>query len=207
MDKLDLRKQYPQYYSAGSRPEIRSIAAARYLSITGQGDPSSAVYADRVQALFSVAYGVKFAYKNKKQDFVVAKLEGQWWFDEQLYGRPSLHETPLVVPRSAWSWRLLIRMPDFVIPATVQAVKEEVAAAKDLPLALEVVPFEAAAEKVVQMMHVGPFESEPESLAQLLAFIQAHDLEKAGVHHEIYLSDIRRTAPEKWKTILREPVK
>lgn len=206
MEKLDLAKHYKSYYSAGRRPEIREIEAAQYVSILGKGDPNGPVYAERVGALFAVSYGLKFAYKAKKQDFVVAKLEGLWWFDEERYQVTSISEAPQQIPRSEWHWRLMIRMPEYVQEQDLYPVIAQVAERKSIPLAREVKWYTTHPEKVVQMMHIGPFEREVESLLQLQAFIQEHGFQKAGLHHEIYLSDIRRADPEKWRTILREPV-
>ncbi|MCB0628294.1 MAG: GyrI-like domain-containing protein [Saprospiraceae bacterium] len=206
MEKLDLKKKYKSYYSAASHPEIREIEAAQYLSILGKGDPDSTVYAERVGALFAVSYGLKFAFKARNMDFVVAKLEGLWWFDEQQFGTPDLSEAPQKIPRSEWQWRMMIRIPEYVREEDLGPVREEVATRKNIVLAREVECYRTPPEKVVQMMHVGPFNREVESLLQIQAFCQERGLQKAGLHHEIYLSDIKKVDPEKWRTILREPV-
>ncbi len=206
MAKTDLGKQYKAYYTAKNKPELVNIEAARFLSICGKGDPSGAAFADNLQALYSTAYTLKFACKALNQDFVAAKLEGLWSFDESKYKSLSMEEAPGSVPRSEWDYRMMIRMPDFVTQEMLQNAIETVVNKKQIVLAKELVFFEMAEGKCVRMLHTGPFANEPETLKQMLAFIRANDFKKNGLHHEIYLSDFRKTPPEKLKTILREPV-
>lgn len=206
MEKLDLKKAYKAYYTASKKPELRDIEAAQYLSILGQGDPNSEVYAEKVQALFSVAYTLKFASKAQGRDFVMPKLEGLWWFDDEKYRHVTLEEAPTLIPRSEWHWRMMIRMPEFVTPQALAAAIAMVLEKKQLDLAKEVIWFSTPPERVVQILHVGPFEREPETLRILQQFVEARGFQKAGLHHEIYLTDIKRVDPEKWRTILREPV-
>lgn len=207
MTKLDLTKEHKAYYTATSKPELLTIGKAQFLSITGKGDPSGQTYADKLQALYSVAYAVKFLYKAMDKDFVVAKLEGLWSFDEDKYAGLSADEAPLKIPRSEWNYRMLIRIPDFVTREQLERAVKTVVNQKQISLAAEIERFEMEEGKVVQMLHKGPFSEEPETLKQIVAFCEEHRLSKNGLHHEIYLSDPRKTAPEKLKTILREPVK
>jgi hypothetical protein len=207
MEKLDLTKEYKNYYKAKNRPELVEIATAQYISITGKGDPSGDDYAARIGALYPVAYALKFMFKTLGQDFTVAKLEGQWWYDEQKFGKPSMDEAPLAIPRSEWEYRMLIRMPAYVQPEHVAQAIETVLFKKDQPMARQVTFFEMNEGKCVQMLHVGPFDREPETLKQIAAFTTEHGLLQNGLHHEIYLSDFRKTPPEKLRTILREPVR
>jgi hypothetical protein len=116
-------------------------------------------------------------------------------------------DTTVEIPRSEWEYRLLIRLPDFVTKKDVEKAIESVTAKKDLPLAKDLEFFEMNEGKSVQMLHVGPFSTEPESLKVIEVFINENKFERNGLHHEIYLSDFRKTKPEKLKTILREPVK
>lgn len=207
MTKLDLTKEHKAYYTATSKPELLTIGKAQFLSIPGKGDPSGQTYADKLQALYSVAYAVKFLYKAMDKDFVVAKLEGLWSFDEDKYAGLSADEAPLKIPRSEWNYRMLIRIPDFVTREQLERAVKTVVNQKQISLAAEIEWFEMEEGKVVQMLHKGPFSEEPETLKQIVAFCEEHRLSKNGLHHEIYLSDPRKTAPEKLKTILREPVK
>jgi hypothetical protein len=207
MEKLDLTKLYKSYYTAKPKPELAEIEAARFLSITGKGDPSSAKFAENIQALYATAYAIKFFYKGKGKDFAVAKLEGLWWFDETKYTEITADGAPKEVPRSEWEYRLLIRLPDFVTADAIAQAKELVATKKKITLAQTIELYPMHEGNVVQMLHIGPFETEPESLQKILQFCTANGLTKNGLHHEVYLSDFRKTPPQKLKTILREPVK
>ncbi|MET7254302.1 GyrI-like domain-containing protein [Dyadobacter fermentans] len=207
MEKLDLTKHFKSYYTAKTKPEVLHIEKARYLSITGKGDPSGEDFAQKIQAIYPVAYALKFAFKAQGKDFVVAKLEGLWWYDEVRYAGISIADSPTAIPRSEWEYRLLIRIPDYVEKKDVEATVEASFASKNQAAIREVSYFEMNEGKVVQMLHTGPFDNEPETLAKLNDFISAHALGRNGLHHEIYLSDFRKTPPHKLKTILREPVK
>lgn len=207
MEKLDLTKHFKSYYTAKTKPEVLHIEKARYLSITGKGDPSGEDFAQKIQAIYPVAYALKFAFKAQGKDFVVAKLEGLWWYDEVRYAGISIADSPTAIPRSEWEYRLLIRIPDYVEKKDVEATVEASFASKNQAAIREVSYFEMKEGKVVQMLHTGPFDNEPETLGKLNDFISAHALGRNGLHHEIYLSDFRKTPPHKLKTILREPVK
>lgn len=207
MEKLDLSKKYKAYYTANAKPELVHVGKAQFLSVRGKGDPSGVDYSLRIQALYSTAYTLKFILKSLGNDFVVAKLEGLWWFDEERFGNPTMDESPVAVPRSEWEYRLLIRMPEFVKENEINTAINTVVSRKNLQLADEVELFEMNEGKCVQMLHKGPFSTEPESLKQILAFCEQNSLSRNGLHHEIYLSDFRKTPSDQLKTILREPVK
>lgn len=207
MQKLDLTKHNKSYYTAKPKPELVTIEKAHFLSIEGKGDPSSEGFSNHIQALYPVAYTIKFKYKEQDKDFVVAKLEGLWWFDEEKYKGATIDTAPKLIPRSEWEFRLLIKLPNFVNESDVNDAKEIAIAKKENPLINEVNFIEMEEGKCVQMLHVGSFDSEPESLKKIEAFMNENGLERNGKHHEIYLSDFRKVAPEKLRTILREPVK
>ncbi|SMC48862.1 GyrI-like domain-containing protein [Pedobacter africanus] len=207
MEKLDLTKQHKAYYSATSQPQLLDIPAAHFLAIRGKGDPSGKPYLDRIQALYATAYTIKFMNKALSKDFVVPKLEGLWNFDEEKYAGLPIHETPLTVPRSEWNYRMLIRMPDYVTSEQLAVAVQQIISKKQIRLAADVELYQMHEGKVVQMLHTGPFANEPETLQIMMDFMLARGLKKNGDHHEIYLSDFNKTAPEKLKTILREPVK
>lgn len=206
MEKLDLTKKYKAYYTAKSTPEFVEVEEVNYLAIKGVGDPSQQEFTNKVQTLYAVAYTIKFVFKMRKKDFVVPKLEGLWWFDEEKYGGVSISEAPKIIKREEWQYRLLIRLPDFAEEADVTNASEEVGQKKKLTMASSVEFYKMREGKSIQILHVGSFDKEPETLRQLEAFIHSKNLKKNGVHHEIYLSDFRKTPPEKLKTILREPV-
>jgi hypothetical protein len=206
MEKIDLSKQFKSYYTAKTSPEIIDFPTARYVSLLGQGDPSGANFSDDIQLLYPVAYAVKFACKALDKDFTVPKLEGQWWYDAQQFGNPTMAEAPQKVPRNAWEYRLLLRIPDFVTEQMVASAVASVVSKKKLPAAERVHFFEMTEGVCVQMLHVGPFADEPATLQKMLEFMRAKGMRQNGLHHEIYLSDFRKTAPEDLKTILREPI-
>ncbi|HVD98498.1 MAG TPA: GyrI-like domain-containing protein [Cytophagaceae bacterium] len=206
--KTDLTKLFPTYYKAGTSPELVELGEANFLSIAGKGDPSSEFFASRVQALYTVAYAVKFYYKKEGSDFTIAKLEGLWWFDTKKFGEHfTISEVPQLIPRQEWHWELLLRLPDFVSSDQVKKIRMEVFAKKKMLDITEVEYVTMKEGKAVQMLHEGSFANEPASLEKMQQFMQDHQLQKTGMHHEIYLSDFRKTAPEKLKTILREPVR
>ena len=207
MEKTDLTKTRKKYYSAKSKPEITSVEPATFLSIAGTGDPSGKAFADRIQALYTTAYTLKFKAKSRNQDFVVARLEGLWWFDEKKHPGLSITESAIKVPRKEWEYRLLIRMPEFVNGDDVMEAKRIALSKNKTELVNDVEIYEMNEGKCVQMLHVGPFSTEPESLEKIHRFTEGNNLSKNGLHHEIYLSDFRRTPQEKLRTILREPVK
>lgn len=206
MNKLDLTKKYKQYYTAKLQPELVRIEPAQFISICGKGDPSGRPFAERIEALYSTVYALKFIYKAKEKDFTVSKLEGLWWFDEKKFPGKNIH-TSVEVPRSEWEYRLLIRLPEFVDETIIQEVKISVANKKNIRLAGQIEFYEMNEGTCIQILHIGPFSTELTSLKKLEVFSTANKLSRNGLHHEIYLSDFRRTEPDKLKTILREPVK
>ncbi|MGX5817646.1 GyrI-like domain-containing protein [Chitinophaga lutea] len=207
MEKLDLSKQYKSYYTAKSTPAVLEFGPVHYISIAGAGDPSGDEFAARVGALYAVAYTIKFMAKTIGRDFTVPKLEGLWWFDATQFPGLTMPEAPTRVPRSAWSYRLLLRLPDFITKQQAKDAAKAAADKKDNPLANEAEFFELNEGKVVQVLHTGPFATENETLEKVHAFCVDQRFAANGLHHEIYLSDFRKTAPEKLRTILREPVK
>ena len=207
MSKLDLTKTDKIYYKAKTTPEIVFIEKANYISLTGKGDPSGKDFSEKIQALYTTAYIIKFMLKEVNNDFVVPKLEALWGFDNEKYASVSMDEAPQKIPRSEWNYRIMIRMPDFV---TQEQTEEAIAIAtnkKQNALAKTIEFFEMEEGKVIQILHIGPFETEPQTLKKIQEFSTENNLLQNGLHHEIYLSDFRKTAPEKLKTILREPVK
>jgi hypothetical protein len=207
MLKLDLTKEYKSYYSAKNQPGIVTVQKAHYISIAGVGDPNGADFATKIEALYPVAYAIKFAYKALNKDFVVAKLEALWSFDMEKYKGLTIDAAPTKIPRDEWNYRLLIRMPSFVSFELFGAAVKAVCAKKKNELVLEVEFFVLDEGLCVQMMHLGSFETEPQTLKQIGNFMAQNNLHHNGLHHEIYLSDFRKTPKEKLKTILREPIK
>ncbi len=165
------------------------------MTIEGKGEPGGGEFTSKVGSLYSLAYGVKNLCKKQGKDFGVPKLEGLWWVESD---KPALE-----VPPEEWRWKLLIRMPDFVSPEIVEKTKEEVFKKKGMELIKEV-KFEKIKEgRCVQILHIGPYSTEPESLAKMRRLMTQKNLVEDGLHHEIYLSDPRKVAQEKIKTIFK----
>lgn len=197
--KLDLTKKYKTYYTAKKTPEVVEFDEAQFLTIVGKGAPGGKEFTAKVEALYSLAYGVKMPMKKGGKDFTVPKLEGLWWVESD--------KPPLEVPREEWKWKLLIRMPEFVTSEYVEKSKPAVIKKKSIELVNEI-KFEKITEgKCVQVLHIGPYSTEPESLARMKELMEENNLVEKALHHEIYLSDPRRVPEEKMKTILRQPVK
>jgi hypothetical protein len=200
MKKIDFKKELKSLYSPSAKEPVRvEVPAMSFLMIDGAGDPNtSPAYQAAVEALFAVAYAVKFKVKKTLAiDYGVLPLEGLWWADDM--AKFSIED------KSAWKWTMMIMQSDFVSVALVRETVAEVGKKKALP-ALALLRFEKFAEgRSVQNMHVGPFSTEGPTIAKVHAFIAALGGRLSGKHHEIYLSDIRKADPAKWKTIIRQP--
>lgn len=201
MKKIDLKKDLKQLYQPSAKePALVEVPAMNFLMIDGQGDPNtSPAYREAVEALFSVAYAVKFKVKKTLAiDFGVPPLEGLWWADDMAAFSAG--------DKSRWKWTMMIMQPEFVSAALVRDTIAEVSEKKKLP-ALAKLRFEPFLEgKSAQILHVGPFSAEGPTIARLHAFIIVNG-KLSGKHHEIYLSDIRKADPAKWKTIIRQPLR
>jgi hypothetical protein len=198
-NKLDLVKEYKTYYTTKTNPELVEFNEIPFLTIAGKGEPGGEEFTSKVEALYSLAYGVKNIYKNQGKDFAVPKLEGLWWVNSD--------KAAWEVSRKEWQWKLLIRLPDFVTLEAFEKTREEVFKKKRLELTKEIKFEEIKEGRSVQVMHLGPYSIESETIEKMKDFMKKNDLVENGLHHEIYLSDPRKMAPEKMKTILRQPVK
>lgn len=197
--KIDLVKEGKAYYTAKTKPQIVEFPEIPYLAIEGKGEPAGKTFTEAVQSLYPFAYGIKGICKKIGKDFAVAKLEGLWWVKSS---KPYLE-----VPRQEWYWKLLIRLPDFVTSEITEKARLEVMKKKKVDL-LKDIKFEKIAEgKCVQILHIGPYATEPGTIAEMRKTMEENNFVENGLHHEIYLSDPRKTPPQKMKTILRQPVK
>lgn len=197
--KLDYRKKWSNLYGTKREPVVVDVPPLAYLMVDGRGDPNgSREYQDAVEALFSLSYTIKFAVKRGTgTDYGVMPLEGQWWCEDMR--RFSVDD------KSNWLWTLMILQPPEVTAAQVRQCRAELAEKKDLP-ALGKLRYEKFREgSCAQILHVGPFTEEGPTVARLHAFIDEQGAKLSGKHHEIYLSDIRRAAPAKWRTLIRQP--
>lgn len=203
MKKLDFKKDLKHLYQPGSQDfTIVDVPLMNFLMIDGQGNPNTdPTYTQAVEALYAVAYALKFICKREYGvDYTVPPPEGLWW-------TPDMAAFSLT-DKDAWHWTMMIMQPEPVTAALAARAIEETRRKKALP-ALDSLRFEAYHEGLsVQIMHIGPYEAEAPTLARLHGeYLPAHGLAPAGKHHEIYLSDPRRTAPEKMRTVLRQPVR
>lgn len=196
--KLDLAKDDKAYYTANESPEFVDFPPHKYLGIEGKGEPAGQEFSAAVEALYPVAYAVKNIYKAKELDFAVPKLEGLWWVESDL---PAFK-----VPRQEWYWNLLIRLPDYIRAGDVDEAVQIAYSKKKLAKIGEISFQVLDEEKCVQVMHIGPYSAEAATIERMYIFIADAGYEPQGLHHEIYLTDPRTTAPEKMKTILRQPI-
>lgn len=204
-DKLDLKKTLKHLYNPPAKDfTLIDVPPMNFLMIDGKGDPNTApAYKTAVEALYSVAYTVKFAIKKAQGvDFAVMPLEGLWWADD--YAAYS----PATTDRDAWLWTMMIMQPDVVAADAVRDAIDQVVTKKQIAAAKSV-RFESYHEGLsAQIMHIGPYSAEGSTLARMHhEYIPAQGYRMVGKHHEIYLSDPNRTAPEKMKTVLRQPIK
>jgi hypothetical protein len=201
MEKIDWKKTYKELYRASAKDVVEvNVPAFRFLMVDGTGYPgTSREYTEAVEALFAVSYTAKFMVKKGPHpvDYAVMPLEGLWWADDMAtFARGD---------KKGWKWTVMILQPDVVPEEIVHAAIVEVQRKKALP-GLSRLRLETFTEgKCAQVLHVGPFSDEGPTIERLHAFIDATS-KKRGKHHEIYLSDIRRADPSKWKTIVRQPM-
>lgn len=200
MTKTDYRSELAELYTAGKNPALIEVPPLQYLMIDGRGNPNTAPeYGQAVQALYSVCYGAKFTLRKETGDDVaVMPLEGLWWSDD-----PTAFTTG---DRDAWQWTMMLVLPPVVTPELVDRVTAG---------ATEKVPAQVLARlrlatfaegRAAQVLFVGPYADEGPTIERLHEYVAGCGLRLAGRHHEIYLSDPRRTAPERLRTIIRHPV-
>ena len=201
MAKLDLKKQYRELYNPSAKEcSLVDVPELSFLMIDGAGDPNTAdEYRDALEALYAMSYTLQFFSKIELDlDYVVMALEGLWWADDM--------ESFTEGDKASWQWTALMMQPDHLTEAHVEAAREEVRRKKD-PVALDLMRFERFTEGLsVQIMHIGPYAEEAPTIARLHEFAADSGYDLRDKHHEIYLGDPRRTAPEKLRTIIRQPV-
>ncbi len=219
MKTVDLRKQHGGLYRAGAKgPELIEVPPLRFLTIDGHiergaGPGTSAVFQEAIQALYGAAYTLKFSFRKRRTgalDWPVMPLEAIWWVEDGLFdiSRPD-----------DWSWRAMILQPGEVTDADLEEARVPLREKHPSPAVQELRLRQYAEGRCVQMLHVGPYATEPATVERMRDFAQEHglrerfeqvrrrgELEVWG-HHEIYLGDPRRSAPEKLKTLVRHPVK
>ncbi|NCO27732.1 MAG: hypothetical protein COS15_01835 [Caldiserica bacterium CG02_land_8_20_14_3_00_36_38] len=201
MKKVDLKKEFKNLYNSSSKEiEIVKVPMMNFLMIDGIGDPNtSKAYSDSIETLYSVSYSIKFILKKEKEiDYVVMPLEGLWWAEDM--GQFSTKN------KDKWKWTSMIMQPDFVDKKVFEMAFEQVKIKKNL-LMLSKIRFQSFNEGLsVQIMHIGPYFAEAPKIEKLHKFVKESGHNLRGKHHEIYLSDPRKTAPERIKTIIRQPI-
>lgn len=202
MDKLDLRKQLKSFYAPSAKEfTLVELPPMQYLMVDGHGDPNKVPsYSDAVQTLYGLSYTLKFHLKKTQGlDYTVMGLEGLWWM-------PDMREFSLA-RKDDWDWTMMILQPEFITPALFAEAKAQAAAKGKAPLAAQTRLETFAEGKCAQIMYFGPYSDEGPVIARMHEWIAQNGYALTGKHHEIYLSDPRRVAPEKNKTVLRQPVK
>ncbi len=201
MDKIDFKKELKNLYNPSAKEvSIVEVPDMNFLMVDGEGSPASLQYIASLEAIYPVAYALKFIVKKAQGvDYGVMPLEGLWWMDDM---------TQFSVERkNEWKWLSMIMQPKYVTEADFKAAIEQVNK-KKAPEALDKVRFECFHEgKAAQIMHIGPFSTEAANIQKIHAAIKASGHELSGKHHEIYLNNPAKTAPEKLKTVLRQPMK
>lgn len=202
MTKTDFKKELKHLYNPSAKEVvIVDVPKVNFLMIDGAGDPNTAQeFEDAVEALYAVSYALKFMIKREKQiDYIVMPLEGLWWVDDMT--QFSMEN------KDIWKWTQMIMQPEFVTKDLVEKALEQ-AEKKKNPPALSKIRFESLHEGLsAQIMHIGPYSAEGPTIEKLHNFIRENGYEPRGKHHEIYLSDPRKSAPEKMRTVIRQPMK
>ncbi|MBQ2777818.1 MAG: GyrI-like domain-containing protein [Peptococcaceae bacterium] len=206
---FDFKKEYKEFYMPKNKPQIVTVPKANYIAVRGKGNPNEAdgAYQQAMRVLYSVAYTLKMSYKTDYKiegffEYVVPPLEGFWW-QEGVAGVDYAN-------KDAFQWISVIRLPDFITEKDFAWAVET--ATKKKKLDCSSAEFLTIDEGLcVQIMHIGAYDNEPETVAVMDAFLEetgyVNDFSETRLHHEIYLSDPRRTAPEKLKTVIRHPIR
>ena len=206
---FDFKKEYREFYMPKNRPEIVTVPPANYIAVRGAGDPNEpdGAYQRAIGVLYAVAYTLKMSYKTDHRiegfyEYVVPPLEG-FWRQEGVQGVD-------YSDKSAFHWISVIRLPDFITEADFRWAVETATRKKKLDCACA--EFLTIDEGLcVQIMHLGPFDDEPATVAKMDAFLAVNgfenDFSDTRLHHEIYMSDARKVPPEKWRTVIRHPIK
>ena len=209
MMAFDFKKEYKEFYLAKNKPQIVTVPPMNYIAVRGTGDPNEerGAYKAAIAVLYAVAYTIKMSKLGDHRidgyyDFVVPPLEGFWWQD----GVQGVDYTN----KSSFHWISVIRLPDFVTQEDFDWAVAEATRKKKLDCSIaEFLTIDEG--ECVQIMHIGPYDDEPATVALMDQYLAANgyenDFSLTRMHHEIYLSDARKIAPEKWKTVIRHPVK
>ena len=206
---FDFKKEYNEFYMPKNKPEIVTVPKANYIAVRGEGNPNEegGAYQNAISVLYAVAYTLKMSYKTDYKiegffEYVIPPLEGFWWQDGVTgvdYGN-----------KDSFKWISVIRLPDFVTKKDFAWAVETATRKKKIDCSIA--EFLTVDEGLcVQIMHHGSFDDEPESVALMDAYLQekgyVNDINNKRLHHEIYMSDARKVPADKWKTVIRHPIK
>ena len=206
---FDFKKEYKEFYMPKNKPEIVSVPKANYIAVRGKGDPNEegGAYQQAIRVLYAVAYTLKMSDKTDHKidgffEYVVPPLEGFWWQEHP--------DGVDYADTATFNWISVIRLPDFIMKKDCEWAVET--AAKKKQLDCSSAEFMTIDEGLcVQIMHLGAFDDEPAAVALMDAYLEqngyVNDMNRDRLHHEIYLSDARKAAPEKRKTVIRHPIK
>ena len=199
MDKLDLKKKYKMAFSARKKPEIVTIPKMQYVTFSGKGDPgTSKDFEEAMGVLYGLAFTIKFMYKEKEMDFVVAPLEGQWWSENI--------EVFTQNKRDEWLWKVMIALPEYVTETDFETARKKLKIKKNPPQLEKAVLERMEDGLVVQILYIGSYSEEADTIAMIHHFAEDQGYRLRGKHREVYLSNPQRTSPDKLKTILRHPL-
>lgn len=206
---FDFKKEYKEFYMPKNKPEIVTVPKANYIAVRGKGNPNEidGAYQQAISILYAVAYTLKMSYKTEHKiegffEYVVPPLEGLWWQDNV--------DGIDYADKAAFNWISVIRLPEFITKKDFEWAVETASEKKKLDCSSA--EFLTVDEGLcVQIMHIGAFDDEPQTVALMDEYIAQNgyenDITESRLHHEIYLSDARKVAPEKWKTVIRHPIK
>ena len=206
---FDFKKEYKEFYMPKNKPEIVTVPKANYIAVRGKGNPNEidGAYQQAISILYAVAYTLKMSYKTEHKiegffEYVVPPLEGFWWQDNV--------DGIDYADKAAFNWISVIRLPEFITQKDFEWAVETASEKKKLDCSSA--EFLTVDEGLcVQIMHIGAFDDEPQTVALMDEYIAQNgyenDITESRLHHEIYLSDARKVAPEKWKTVIRHPIK
>ena len=201
-DKIDLKKEMKHLYNPSKKePIIVDVPPMNYLMLDGHGNPNNnPLFQDAVSSLYPLAYGLKFAIKKLQGiNYGVMPLQGLWWTENM--------EEFSTDDKSNWDWTVMIMQPKWVDEALIKEIHHQVKTKKNPPL-IDKIRFEKYTEgTVVTLLHIGPFSEEGPNIARMHAYGKDQGYELSGKHHEIYLTDLTKTAPERMKTVLRQPIR
>lgn len=206
---FDFKKEYKEFYMPKNKPEIVTVPKANYIAVRWKGNPNEidGAYQQAISILYAVAYTLKMSYKTEHKiegffEYVVPPLEGFWWQDNV--------DGIDYADKAAFNWISVIRLPEFIAKKDFEWAVETASEKKKLDCSSA--EFLTVDEGLcVQIMHIGAFDDEPQTVALMDEYIAQNgyenDIIESRLHHEIYLSDARKVAPEKWKTVIRHPIK